>query len=285
MNLQQQLGEWYPLLSHLFDTEWMQKLGRRVGAAENVQPRLDLLFRAFQLCPPSRVQVVILGQDPYINGEADGLAFSSYGKLTPSLEVIFAEINRTHSFSRTQTHLDDWAEQGVLLLNAVLTTRLGKSKAHEGWGWEYFLKSVLFEVNKLRQPIVYMMWGKDAQRAVLPGQREFLNKELGTVPTLYLKAYHPQAQNYNPSNKFIGCNHFVQANLFLMQQGLSPIWWPNIDKRGHHSYTALITHLQKHMRDAEINFPEVVYSYTPVSNKPHPFSIGLEPGDRETLPF
>jgi uracil-DNA glycosylase len=166
MDIEKQLGEWYPLLSHVFDTEWMQKLGKRLGAAKSVTPSIDNLFRAFSLCPPSRVRVVIVGQDPYILGEADGLAFSSFGKMTPSLEVIFAEINRTHTCPRTVSWLDDWAAQGVLLINSVLTTELGKSKAHAGWGWELFTQEVLKVIGRLPQHTVVMAWGKDAQNIV-----------------------------------------------------------------------------------------------------------------------
>ena len=281
MNLQQQLGEWYPLLSHVFDTEWFQKLGRRLGAAKCVQPQLENLFRAFTLCPPSKVKVVIIGQDPYINGEADGLAFSSYGKMTPSLEVVFEEINRTHTCMRTQTHLDDWVVQGVFLLNSVLTTEMGKSKAHAGWGWEIFVQEVIKVICKLKQPIAIMAWGKDAQ-SILPR---------GTTSLGYravFKTVHPQAQNYNPTNKFVGCNHFVDANQFLFDRGIAPIWWSNplgpANEQNWAKWFEVVTSLN-YKSHAKISITEILCGYPAVPDQPHPFAKGLQPEHNDTLPF
>lgn len=283
MNLQKQLGGWYPLLSPVFETDWMDKLGRRLGAAENVVPVPENLFRAFRLCPPEKVKVVIIGQDPYINGEADGLAFSSYGKMTPSLEVIFEEINRTCWTRRTQTYLDDWAVQGVLLLNSVLTTRLGKSKAHVGWGWETFIKEVIQMVYKLPQPIVFLLWGRDAKDIVARaiGKGTIGNQKAG------LFTHHPQAQNYNPANKFVGCNHFTDANMFLYRHGIKPIWWSNPMKEtdpqdewwaGYLGHFKIISH-------AEIDITPFLHSYPAVPDQPHPFDRGLERGHHDALPF
>lgn len=289
MEVQQQLGEWYPLLNPLFSQPWMQKLGRAIFAVrDTVQPQLDYLFRAFALCPPSKMKVVILGQDPYINGEADGLAFSSYGKMTPSLEVVFEEINRTFWTRRTQTHLDDWASQGVLLLNSVLTTRMGKSKAHEGWGWENFVTEVLNMVNDLPQSLVYMLWGKDAQSTIsyLRHNTRTTEARNGRGTRLVLKAHHPQAQNWNPANKFTGCNHFTDCNVFLIQHGLSPIWWGNPlhGEKRHEWWTGYLQHL-KMISHAEVNITPLLYSYPAVPDKPHPFSDGLEPLHQDNLPF
>lgn len=288
MNLQQQLGEWYPLLSHVFDTEWMQKLGRRLSVAENVVPAPENWFRAFKLCPPSKLKVVIIGQDPYINGEADGLAFSSYGKMTPSLEVVFEEINRTGWTRRTQTHLDDWAVQGVLLLNSVLTTRLGKSKAHAGWRWENFVSEVMLQLIMMKWPIVYMLWGKDAQSLQIEISKK-TRAVLDSGDKLLLKAHHPQAQNYNPANKFVGCNHFNEANLFLLRRGIKPIWWTNplpeddLEKK-HEWWVGYLQHL-KMISHAEVNILEILHSYPTVPDQPHPFDRGLERGYHDTLPF
>lgn len=284
MNLQQQLGEWYPLLSHVFSTEWMQKLGKRIGAAENVQPRLDLLFRAFQLCPPDRVKVVIVGCDPYINGEADGLAFSSYGKLTLSLEVIFEEINRTHLQKRTQTHLDDWAVQGVFLLNSVLTTEMGKSRAHADWGWELFIQEVLKVIRRLFQSVVFMTWGKDAQTLCKPMPLA----SISDYDRLYLKACHPQAQNYNPANKFVGCNHFNEANLFLAKHSISPIWWSDPEDLTPERYQQLVYKIfstYKTSDDVEANLIKILHSYPAIPDQPHPFDDGLESRHAKDLPF
>jgi uracil-DNA glycosylase len=290
MHLEEELGAWYPMLHHVFAEPWMQRLGRRLGADKNVVPIRENWFRAFRLCSPENLKVVIIGQDPYINGEADGLSFSSYGKLTPSLEVVFEEINRTHECKRTQTHLDDWAEQGVLLLNSVLTTRLGKSKAHHEWGWEVFVWGLLRIIyEKLDQPMVFMLWGKDAQDVI----KNFTAKK-GTYrnyPWKILKAHHPQAQNYNPANKFVGCNHFIDANLFLLQHNRAPIWWSdpqyvdpaNGDAKEH--YNNYFNQLLKQIPDVKADLVEKLRSYTPVSGKPHPFDDGLRSQHTENLPF
>jgi uracil-DNA glycosylase len=219
---------------------------------------------------------------PYINGEADGLAMSSYGKITPSLEVVFEEINRCYSqWKRTQTHLDDWAEQGVLLINAALTTRLGKSRAHQGWGWEIFAQEVFRCIHKLKQPVVLMGWGRDAQSVVTENYRTDKHG-----PRLFLKTVHPQAQNYDPTKKFVGCNHFIQANLFLIKHGLSPIWWSDPVLMNHYTYTELICELQKQCKDATIDLSKIVYSYPPVEKyKRHPFDPGLGQKHNEDLPF
>lgn len=287
MNIEIQLGDWYPLLRHVFDTPWMDKLGRRLGAAKNIQPDLDKVFRAFELCPPGRVKVVIIGQDPYPNGEADGLAFSSFGKSTPSLDVIFGEINRTHLCPRTITYLDDWAQQGVLLLNSVLTTEWKKTRAHAGWGWELFTQEV-FKVLRQRyinKPLVIMAWGKDAQ-VLTKNIRTLRNEDM--FPWLILNAPHPQAQNWNPRNKFIGCNHFIDANLFLMRHNIQPIWWSDIAYLSefygnrYQEYCELINQL----RHAKNDIPEGLRSYPAVREEGLAANhTGLQPGDTEDLAF
>lgn len=222
---------------------------------------------------------------PYINGEADGLSFSSYGKMTPSLEVVFEEINRTHSCMRTQTHLDDWAEQGVLLLNSVLTTKMGKSKVHHGWGWEIFIWGVLRVIyDKLDQPMVFLLWGKDAQNII----RDFKPKKdsYRYYPWRILKACHPQAQNYNPSNKFVGCNHFIEANLFLMKHDKWPVWWPDPKYlEDEYIYTTYCDQLLKQIPDAKIDFLKKLQGSPSISNKSHPFDDRLGQDYSQDLPF
>lgn len=222
---------------------------------------------------------------PYINGEADGLSFSSYGKLTPSLDIVFEEINRTHSQKRTQTHLDDWAEQGVLLLNAVLTTRMGKSREHHGWGWELFTREVLKAIHlHLDQPIVFMAWGRDAYNVITSVK----HREYKVHPWKILKAHHPQAQNYNPANKFVGCNHFIDANLFLIDNSIPPIYWADQSQDmmiQREMYVTYVRELFKQFPHAKTYFLEKLCSYTSVSGKPHPFDNGLQSDYTEDLPF
>lgn len=282
MDIEEQLGHWWPLLRHVFNEPWMQKLGKRIGAVpkENLAPSLDNVFRAFRLCSPEDLKVIICLQDPYINGEADGLAMSSYGKMTPSLEVAFAEINRNHFCKRTQTHLDDWAEQGVLLINSCLTTVLGKSRAHQGWGWELFTQEVFHAIRGLDRPHVFMLWGKDAQ-ALLSG---FKSRHAVANPWKILKTHHPQAQNYNPANKFVGCNHFIEANLHLLEHEQFPIWWPDpgADKNFYIQYCET---LLKQIPNASTHIAQILHSYAPVPGQPHPYNDGLGQKYEDDLPF
>ena len=294
MELTKQLGEWYPLLQHVFDQPWMARLGKLLHgpvSKKTLAPPIGQVFRAFTLTPPDRVKVVIIGQDPYILGEADGLAFSSFGKMTPSLEILFAEINRTHTCPRTVSWLDDWAEQGVLLLNSVLTTELGKSRAHVGWGWEKFVLEVLDTINtKLKQPMVFMLWGKDAQSMTgYIRHATRMTESMNAIGSdrLVLRACHPQAQNYNPANKFVGCNHFIDANLFLMQSGQLPVWWPDRVYGTEEHYYQYCETLIKQNPYASADIIEVVRSYATVrqGSTKHPHDDGLGSGHSDTLPF
>jgi uracil-DNA glycosylase len=283
MDMDEQLGDWYPLLSHVFKEPWMQKLGRRLAGAKWLQPKLEDVFRAFRLCSPEMVKVIIWGQDPYIRGEADGLAFSSQDRMTPSLQVVFEEINRTHTCKRTVTGLDDWVEQGVLLLNSVLTTEMEKSRAPAGWGWELFVQEVLQVLRMQDRPYVFMTWGKDAQN-VMSSFKPRLKYHTNTWKIL--KAHHPQAQNYNPDNKFVGCNHFIEANLHLIRYDQYPIWWSDskyaIDQENYRTYCET---LLKQIPNVTTRFAQILRSNATVQNRPQPFNKGLESGYAEDLPF
>lgn len=251
MNIEQQLGEWYPLLSHCFEEEWMKRLGRRLGAEKDIVPSLDQVFRAFTLCPPGSVKAVIIGQDPYIRGEADGLAFSSKYSLTPTLDIVFQEINRTEHGTRTDTNLEDWAQQGVLLLNSVLTTRFGVSGAHQGWGWEFFIQEALKVIKSLPQPLAIMLWGNDAKivarRHVWENKNRFL-----------LYACHPVAQSRG-SSQFTGCKHFWLTNRFLVINRIDPIWWPNPASHTEDRYRGLITSLVNDHDYAQTAYAQKLY--------------------------
>jgi uracil-DNA glycosylase len=283
MDMDEQLGDWYPLLSHVFKEPWMQKLGRRLAAAKWLQPKLEDVFRAFRLCSPESLRVVIIGQDPYIKGEADGLAFSSGDRMTPSLQVVFEEINRTHECKRTVTCLDDWAEQGVLLLNSVLTTEMEVSRAHAGWGWELFVQEVLQVLRSMDENFVFMTWGRDAQNVLKSFRpKTFSNYSAWRI----LNAHHPQAQNYNPDNKFVGCNHFIEANLHLLKHEQYPIWWSDSkylsDPENYRKYCET---LLKQIPNATTRFAEVLRSNATVPDTPRTFNKGLESGYVDDLPF
>lgn len=199
------------------------KLWRNLGRtpAHVTVPKPFDIFTALELTSPQDVKAIIIGQDPYINGEAHGLAFSSQLGMTPSLRVIFDELEQEYSEKRTNPNLTDWAEQGVLLLNTILTTELGLTGAHKNYGWQPFVAEVVRYVINLQNPLVVMLWGGYA--------RNFWSDTMKLVDAdtehiHLLSACHPQAENYG-SCKFTGCNHFRKTNDYLVDHDLKPIKW------------------------------------------------------------
>lgn len=185
-------------------------------------PKPADIWRAFRLTPYENVKVVIILQDPYINGEADGLAMSSKLKITPSLQIVFKELLQEFGQQRTKTELDDWADQGVLLINTCLTTVRGESRAHAGIGWEKFTGTVLARLAMRKTPTVFMLWGKDAKTV---GERSILPNLRGS-DHLILKAIHPVAEaRGGGAYTFTGCNHFRKANEFLAERKRGRIKW------------------------------------------------------------
>ena len=180
-------------------------------------------FKALQLIEPDDVRVIILGQDPYHGvGQAQGLAFSVPDSCPcpPSLRNIFHELTREFpDVLRHQSHnLEPWVDQGVLLLNAVLTVEAGKPASHANHGWETVTDALIRHVALLEQPKVFMLWGNYARQkqALIPKNDQ----------TLVLCANHPSPLSARrPPVPFIGCDHFVQANQWLELRGQSPIQW------------------------------------------------------------
>lgn len=166
------------------------------------------VLNAFRFTTQEEVKVVILGQDPYIKG---GLSFSSkLSRILPSLRIIYKELLATTGISRSSP--DDWAQQGVLLLNTILTTTRGESLAHKGFGWEDITTEILKELS--HQPLVVMLWGKYAQtywRRAVPH-------------ILELNAPHPAAGLYGGPS-FIGCGHFNKCNVWLKEHNIDPVNW------------------------------------------------------------
>lgn len=227
MDLQKQLGpEWYTLLGPLFEEDWMANLGKRISAAETLgyptQPRLHEVFRAYEYVQPSQLKVLMIGQDPYPNGQADGFAFSTRDALPPlTLRIVFDELEREGYGKRYNPNLVDWAEQGVMMLNTCLTCSYKMSLSHQGWGWEKFIAATLDHINDLNQPFVVMAWGSPAKALV----REHILREGNRI---ILEAIHPVAQSRSEGRlKFVGCRHFEHANEFLKNRGVEPIEWVN----------------------------------------------------------
>lgn len=228
MDLQKQLGpEWCELLGPLFEQDWMQQLGRRIGAVGHLRPDITQIFDAYRLCQPSQIKVVILAQDPYPHKHANGLAFSSTLNEPPlTLRIVFRELEREGYGKRTSSDLTDWAQQGVFLLNTVLTCEEGKSLAHAGWGWEKFTALTLKAIGeRCKQPFVVMAWGKHAKDHI----RKNLLWHQDTIDVL--EACHPVAESYSEGKiKFVGCNHFYDANMFLFDHGVMPINWTGLEE-------------------------------------------------------
>jgi uracil-DNA glycosylase len=178
-----------------------------------VYPPEPLIFNAFLQTPFDKVKVVIMGQDPYHGaGQAHGLSFSVPRGITPppSLKNIFKELGADVAIP-TPEHgcLMSWAQQGVLLLNAILTVRAGEPKSHDGIGWEQFTDAVIDLLAQKNERLVFLLWGKSAQ--------DKCHKVLGTHH-LVLQAAHPSP--YSAQN-FFGCRHFSKANAVLSK----PIDW------------------------------------------------------------
>lgn len=213
--------EWHKLLAEEFEKPYFEELVRFVRneyATTTVFPAGANIFRALDLCPPDKVKVVIIGQDPYHGeGQANGLCFSVNDgvQFPPSLRNIFKEINSDLGTPiPTSGDLTRWAEQGVLLLNATLTVRAHQAASHAGHGWEQFTDAVIAALSKRHEGIVYMLWGNYAGRkgAVVDPARN-----------LILKCAHPSP--LSAFNGFFGSRHFSKANAYLTFHGLEPIVW------------------------------------------------------------
>ncbi len=184
-----------------------------------IYPPAEDIFNAFHFTPLSQVKVLILGQDPYHNeNQAHGLSFSvlpSQTEIPPSLQNIYKELQEDCGCSIPNNgYLKKWADQGVLLLNTVLTVRAHQANSHQGRGWENFTDAVIQAVNQQGRPIVYMLWGRPAQSKI---------PMLTNPKHLILKAPHPSP--LSAYRGFFGCRHFSQANAFLEKNGVTPIDW------------------------------------------------------------
>jgi uracil-DNA glycosylase len=210
-----------PLLPE-FQSDYMTQLRAFLlsekAAGKRIFPKGNEWFRALDLTPLDTVRVVILGQDPYHGpGQAHGLCFSVKPGVPPppSLVNIYKELQSDLGIPRPRHgFLEHWAQQGVLLLNSVLTVEMAKAASHQGKGWERFTDAVIRLVNAKEQPVVFLLWGAYAQK-----KAAFVD----TSRHLVLKAAHPSPLSAH--NGFLGCRHFSQCNAFLESKGLTPIDW------------------------------------------------------------
>ena len=215
-------NDWLPSIEGEFRKPYYKELYQFVKEEYSkhvVYPPSDDIFNALHLTPLKEVKVLILGQDPYINEhEAHGLCFSvlpEQKKLPPSLQNIYKELHEDLGCEIPNNgYLKKWAQQGVLLLNTVLTVRAHESNSHKGKGWENFTDAIIRAVNEQDRPIVYMLWGSHAQQKI---------PMLNNPKHLILKAPHPSPLSAHRG--FFGCRHFSQANEFLEKNGIEPIDW------------------------------------------------------------
>ena len=214
-------ADWVPYFAAESKKEYYLKLTEKVKyeyAHYRVFPPQDQVFNAFRLTSLENVKVVIIGQDPYHNvGQAHGLCFSVQPgiEIPPSLQNIYQELHDDLGcYIPNNGTLTKWAEQGVLLLNTVLTVRAHQANSHRGIGWEQFTDSVIELVDKKDSPVVFLLWGAPA------GQKAAM---LHNPKHLILKAPHPSP--LSAYRGFFGCKHFSQTNDFLVKNGLEPIDW------------------------------------------------------------
>ena len=214
----QELGGWAQLLGAV--PGYWESLSENVEAAYasgTVYPPRERLFAAFSATPPEQVRVVILGQDPYHEpNQAHGLSFSVEKgvKIPKSLQNIYKELDSDLGITPPEHGcLRPWAEQGVLLLNAVLSVEAHKAGSHRSFGWEKFTDDVIRATNRLPQPIVFLLWGAYAQKKAELIRRDY--------PRLILEAPHPSP--LSAYRGFFGSRPFSKINDFLREQGESPI--------------------------------------------------------------
>jgi uracil-DNA glycosylase len=210
-----------PLLPE-FQAEYMAQLKAFLAderdKGKTIFPPETDWFRALDLTPLDKVRVVILGQDPYHgSGQAHGLCFSVLPGVRPppSLVNIYKELENDLGLTRPRHgFLEHWAQQGVLLLNSVLTVEMAKAASHQKLGWERFTDAVIRLVNAKDEPVVFLLWGAYAQKkaAVVDASKH-----------LILKAAHPSPLSAH--NGFLGCRHFSKCNAYLDAKGMAPIDW------------------------------------------------------------
>ncbi len=215
-------NDWLPALDQEFHKAYYRDLFTFVKQEYNthvIYPPADDIFNALHFIPLSEVKVLILGQDPYHNEhQAHGLSFSvlpDQKDIPPSLQNIYKELQDDLGCKIPNNgYLKKWADQGVLLLNTVLTVRAHQANSHQGRGWEQFTDAIIQAVNAQDRPIVYMLWGRPAQSKITM---------LTNPKHLILKAPHPSP--LSAYRGFFGCRHFSQANAFLEKNGIAPIDW------------------------------------------------------------
>jgi len=214
--------DWKTLLCPEFNKDYMHSLKTflrvQKDQGKKIFPHSSLWFNALNSTPPDKVKVVILGQDPYPTpGHAHGLCFSVNPDVKPlpkSLINIYQELKDDLGIINHNGHLQSWADQGVLLLNSVLTVESGKANSHQGKGWETFTDTIITQLNALSRPIAFVLWGSYAQKkgSIIDSNRHFV-----------LRSPHPSP--LSAYRGFFGSKPFSQINQFLQEMEQQPIDW------------------------------------------------------------
>lgn len=214
---------WLKVLHDEFEKDYMHKLKQFLKeekeAGHKVYPKGSDIFNAFNHTPITNLKAVILGQDPYHGAnQAIGLSFAVQKGITvpPSLKNIYKELATDIPGFNIPNHgdLTQWADQGVLLLNATLTVQAGKPGSHQKKGWETFTDTVIRKISEEKEGIVFLLWGKFAQ-----AKAELIDQTKHHI----LKAAHPSP--YSADNGFFGCHHFSKTNDILKKEGKEEIDW------------------------------------------------------------
>ena len=201
--------------SDAFTTLW-NKVKQEYAQGKCFPPK-EQIFRAIELTPFDEVEVVIIGQDPYHNDfQANGLCFSvsDLVKAPPSLKNIFTELKDDVGIERVSKELDDWAKQGVLMLNATLTVRAHSPNSHKDLGWEKFTDFIIKEVSDKKENVVFVLWGAFAQKKA---------ELIDSAKHFIIKSAHPSP--FSVYRGFYGSKPFSKINDYLKLKGKKPIDW------------------------------------------------------------
>ncbi|MES2273602.1 MAG: uracil-DNA glycosylase [Chlamydiota bacterium] len=217
-------ASWLERLAGEFEKPYMKQLeaflAQENGRGAVIYPPFELTFNALCQTPFDQVKVVIMGQDPYHGpNQAHGLSFSVPKGVAPppSLLNIFKELKEDLGIlPRGHGCLEDWAQQGVLLLNATLTVRANEAKSHHGRGWEVFTDRIVQLLCTRADPIVFLLWGKSAFDKF---------QQIGALSSQHLVLTAPHPSPLSAYAGFLGCRHFSKANAFLEKVGKKPIDW------------------------------------------------------------
>ena len=211
---------WTEVLAPIKNSEYFESLWQNVKTEYNsakVFPPKKEIFRALDLTPFDEVKVVIIGQDPYHNdNQANGLSFSVSEEVSapPSLKNIFTELKSDLGIERQKTDLEDWARQGVLLLNSSLTVRAHSPNSHKDLGWEKFTNFIIKEISEKKENVVFVLWGAFAQK-----KEELID----TSKHFIIKSAHPST--FSVHRGFYGSKPFSKVNNYLKSKNIKPISW------------------------------------------------------------